>query len=115
MGEKRQRVDSGSSANRPAGDLPGDDFNTMLAQVGGAVMQQYAPSGIELAYSPPQVGQSCPLATQNEHTEPQSQNNGFVSDPHLYMRILSLPILESLVRRTLPTAKFAPVCLRISN
>jgi hypothetical protein len=111
MGEKRQRVDSGSSANKPAGDLPGGGFNTMLAQVEGAVMQQYAPSGIELAYGPHQAGQSCSLAAQNEHTEPQSQSNGFMSDPHLYMRILSLPILESLVRRAPPNGKICPCLL----
>ena len=92
LGEKRQRTDS--SADKPAGNLPPEDFDTILARTAGAVMEHYAPSAVRMPYSPDEAGRNVAAL---ETTEPKVQSNGFMSDPHLYMRILSLPILESLV------------------
>jgi hypothetical protein len=96
LGEKRQRIASGSSASRPAEPLS-VKFREMLAQTEGAVMQQHAPSANRLQIYQEQAESSCPAGAQHEHIEPEGRSRGFMSDPHLYMRILSLPILESLV------------------
>lgn len=98
LGEKRQRVDPGPSANTATSHSLIVNFDDMLAQATGAVMQQHAPSSNQLQSYQEPPGTSCPVV-QHEHTEPEVQSSGFMSDPHLYMRILSLPILESLVGR----------------
>jgi len=90
-GEKRQRVEPASTANGLAGSQISEEFQAALAKAAGATMQQHAPSSNTL-----EQREGCP-ATPQEHTEPEDQGSGFTSDPHLYMRILSLPILESLV------------------
>lgn len=102
LGEKRQRTDS--SADKPAGNLPPEDFDTILARAAGAVMEHYAPSAVGMSSSQDQAGYN---VAGLENIEPKGQSNGFISDPHLYMRILSLPILESLVGSYLGIAKFA--------
>jgi protein TBF1 len=98
LGEKRQRVDSGSSATASSGPLLSDGFASLLAQATDAVIQQHAPHGNGLHVSPERATPSTALVTQSEHNGHEGRSNGFTSDPHLYMRILSLPILESLVR-----------------
>jgi protein TBF1 len=101
FGEKRQRIDTESSSNRPVENLLSEDFRAMLARAEGAVMQQHAPSGNELqAVRQEEAAKSCPPAAQNENIEPAGQISGFTSDPHLWMRIMSLAILESLVGTT---------------
>lgn len=97
LGEKRQRIDSGSSATGPPQAPLSDGFAAMLAQATGAVMQQHASNGNGLQVSQEQSGESCPLVSQNEQNGHKGRSSRFTSDPHLYMRILSLPILESLV------------------
>ena len=94
LGEKRQRI--APEASRPAEPLS-VKFREMLAQTEGAVMQQLAPSANRPQIYQEQAGSSCPVGAPHEHIEPEGQSRGFMSDPHLYMRILSLPILESLV------------------
>ena len=78
MGEKRQRVDSGPT-NR---GIPDDDMAAILAQATTAATQ-----GIEDA-----------MESAQEEDEASAEQPVFISDPHLSMRILSLPVLESLVR-----------------
>jgi hypothetical protein len=101
IGEKRQRIASGSSASRSAEPLS-EEFREMLAQIEEGVMQQHAPSAKKLQTSGEPAELACPVGTQYEHIEPAGQSGGFMSDPHLYMRILSLPILESLVGTSVP-------------
>jgi hypothetical protein len=96
-GEKRQRVDFGSSATGPQEALLSDGFAAMLAQATGAVMQQHASDGNGLHVSQEQHGESGSVVSQNEQNGNEGHSSRFTSDPHLYMRILSLPILESLV------------------
>lgn len=97
LGEKRQRVDSGSSANAPTEAFPSAEFADMLAQATSTVMQQHAPYGNGLHVSEEQAAASTALVSQKELNGHEGRSSGFTSDPHLYMRILSLPILESLV------------------
>jgi hypothetical protein len=100
LGEKRQRVESGSSATgAPQGSIS-DGFAAMLAQATGAVMQQHAPYGNGLHAGQEQSEEQSPLVSQNEQNGHEGHSSRFTSDPHLYMRILSLPILESLVGLT---------------
>lgn len=62
-----------------------------------------------------QISQDYSQHTPQAYTEPApvvESTPGFSSDPHLYMRILSLPILESLVRGPV-TATSQSVCLTL--
>ncbi|KAE9380288.1 hypothetical protein N431DRAFT_432577 [Stipitochalara longipes BDJ] len=101
LGEKRQRVEPVSSMDRQAGNLISEEFQAALAKAAGATMQQHAPSSSALHLY--EEGGSHHVAAPQEHTEHEDQNSGFTSDPHLYMRILSLPILESLSTQILST------------
>jgi hypothetical protein len=96
MGEKRQRVEPVPTASRPAGNQISEEFQAALAKAAGATMEQHAPSSSALQLY--EYGGAGNAAV--EHTEHEDQGSGFTSDPHLYMRILSLPILESLVGAT---------------
>ena len=108
--EKRQRVEDHQSFND---DL---DFAAMIASAAAAATQEPAPVHHEYQHQQQQTHdagnnpygapvQNHPPHQQpdyNSQLQPQQQapppaNIGFSSDPHLYMRICSLPILESLV------------------
>jgi len=105
MGEKRQRIDTGSST---AGEIS-NDFAAMLAQATNTVMQQHAPAdatnnGLRLRVEQAPTPES--MVAHQDRVD--NRSNGFNSDPHLYMRILSLPILESLVRESLHALEIFP-------
>jgi hypothetical protein len=76
------------------------------------VIQQHAPHGNGLHVSLEQAAPSTALVTQSEHDRHEGRSNGFTSDPHLYMRILSLPILESLVRANSRVLESLPSILK---
>ncbi|KAH6679516.1 telomere repeat binding factor-domain-containing protein [Halenospora varia] len=102
--EKRQRIEPA-----PAMD---DDFARILAQATSLVTQQLQQSSdVQI----PQPVQTEPLQNiPNQITNHQEPTNGayhtsrFMSDPNLYMRILSLPILESLSIQILSTLAQGP-------
>ena len=73
--EKRQRVDPYS---RPL-LIDDDEIGIIRANASAALIQQF--------------GRTAPGRIDNDQ-------GSFMADPHLYMRVLSLPILESLVRIT---------------
>lgn len=79
---KRQRVEPPVGRN-----LPNDEFARLLAQATANTHEQIERGRPETDYCD---GQSVPK-------EGAKFQNGFADDPYLYMRILSLPILESLV------------------
>lgn len=98
MGDKRQRVDSGP-ANM---EMLDDDMAAILAQATAAATQ-----GIQEAAEQAQEedeDEASLFADQDEVKE--EQPTLFLSDPHLSMRILSLPVLESLVRNILYLSNF---------
>lgn len=79
---KRQRVEP------PAGrSLPNDEFARLLAQATANTNEQIERDRPETDHFPS-------TSVPNEGAKFQT---GFANDPYLYMRILSLPILESLV------------------
>jgi len=84
-GEKRQRVDAApqSSANN-------DYLDSILAKAIADATTQFEPR---------HDIQDLPIASSNNSGQngTRGQNSGYTSDPHLYMRVMSLPILESLV------------------
>ena len=90
MGEKRQRVDAGPTN---AG-IPDDDMAVILAQATAAATQ-----GIEEAMEQAQEDDEPSLFLDRDETKEELPTL-FLSDPHLSMRILSLPVLESLVRNS---------------
>lgn len=90
MGEKRQRVDAGPTN---AG-IPDDDMAAILAQATAAATQ-----GIEEAMGQAQEDDEPSLLLGQDEVK-EEQPALFLSDPHLSMRILSLPVLESLVRNS---------------
>jgi hypothetical protein len=93
MGEKRQRVDSGP-ANLA---MPDDDMAAILAQATAAATQ-----GIEEAAEQAQEeAEDEPGLFIDQDETKEEQPALFLSDPHLSMRILSLPVLESLVRSSI--------------
>ena len=94
MGEKRQRVDSGP-ANLAT---PDDDMAAILAQATAAAAQ-----GIEDAaeQAEEEEAEDEPGLFMDQDETKEEQPALFLSDPHLSMRILSLPVLESLVRSSI--------------
>lgn len=106
--EKRQRVDAEHQSF--ADDL---DFAAMIASAAAAATQE-GPAPVHDYQqhthdagnfgAPVQNHQPHQQPEYNNHLQPQPQPQqasiGFSSDPHLYMRICSLPILESLVCAT---------------
>lgn len=106
--EKRQRVEEHQSFND---DL---DFAAMIASASAAAVATQDPAPVHHEYqqqhthdatnygAPVQNHQPHQQPEYNNQLQPQQQapsppSTGFSSDPHLYMRICSLPILESLV------------------
>ena len=107
--EKRQRIDC------TAPMTPLADFAAILAQATASVTEHYAASSsvglvsqsLETsiqqysasANTAPVQGNALGSVNQdNSDGHVAGTSSDFSSDPHLYMRILSLPILESLVR-----------------
>lgn len=91
--EKRQRIE-------PTHTAAGNDDNlaALLAQATAAATEQFQQSSnvhSNRDYGPPQSEGA--LATTQDEQRTTGDIHGFTSDPNLYMRILSLPILESLV------------------
>ncbi len=86
MGEKRQRVGSGPALK----STPDYDLAAIIAQASAA-----ATRGIEDVMEHSQEDEDSSL---EQDEAPEDQPILFISDPHLSMRILSLPVLESLVR-----------------
>lgn len=86
MGEKRQRVDSGASIGVM-------DMDAILAQATAD-----ATKAIEEAMEHTQEEDEQDLDEDDIQADPPAV---LISDPHLSMRILSLPVLESLVRTSL--------------
>lgn len=96
MGEKRQRVDCGP----PSEGLPDNDIIALLAQATAAATQ-----GIEEALELVQEDDESGLFVDPDEIK-EEPPTAFLSDPHLAMRILSLPVLESLVKNTYPVLYF---------
>ena len=84
MGEKRQRVDSGPTHR----GIPDYDTTKVVAQAVAAAHQD-----IGEIMDPTQEDNEYDPDEEEDHVEPPV----FISEPHLSMRILSMPVLESLV------------------
>ncbi|KAH8803279.1 telomere repeat binding factor-domain-containing protein [Xylogone sp. PMI_703] len=101
-GEKRQRIETTKD------DL---DLAALIAQATASATQQFVESTATQENDNQQYhGLSSDLFVDNapEQKETLAHNSGFSSDPHLYMRILSLPILESLSTQILSTLAQGP-------
>jgi hypothetical protein len=96
-GLKRQRIDSLSSnapLATPSKALANEEFARLLAQATASTTQQIEQSANIGQKRQPETNVS---VNQNEPDRSERLGSGFANDPYLYMRILSLPILESLV------------------
>ena len=80
---KRQRIEPPAARN-----LPNEEFARLLAQATANTNEQIERDRPEPEY----------FGRQNAPDEGAKFQSGLANDPYLYMRILSLPILESLVR-----------------
>jgi hypothetical protein len=92
MGEKRQRVDPRKSDEAEVNE--DQDLAAILAQATADATQSLRKSASEGPYDG--LARS---TIQDEQPVASEKHAVFITDPHLSMRILSLPILESLVRR----------------
>jgi hypothetical protein len=96
--EKRQRIEPGV----PSELTRSDDFTSILQSVSLSVTQQFQQSA-QGQVNQVQQHEQAQDAVQNGHGETASAHtHGFTSDPYLSMRILSLPVLDSLVRASFP-------------
>ena len=86
--QKRLKTDHGSIGN--------DDLAAIISQAAASVTQQLVQSD-NVHGSQARNGEADTL-TPREESSGKAISSGLLADPHLYMRILSLPILESLVR-----------------
>jgi protein TBF1 len=103
--EKRQRIEVEQPPPLPLGDDM--DFAAMIAQAAAAASQEAPAPGpaTSSGYAPqeplPSVEEGFQARQEQEfggvRESAATISSGFSADPHLYMRILSLPILESLV------------------
>jgi len=93
--EKRQRIEVEQSF---ADDM---DFAAMIAQAAATAAREVTAAVPNFSNHDPvhPVEDSFQTHEEPDYSAAQSAgiSSGFSSDPHLYMRILSLPILESLV------------------
>lgn len=96
-GEKRQRIDTGSSESIPAEEEADAEFRALVERAAAEAILQPNPSGNRLPVRQEEGVRSPSLAAESDDAETAGQLNGFTSDPHFWMRIMSLPILESLV------------------
>jgi hypothetical protein len=85
--------------------MPDDDMAAILAQATAAATQ-----GIEEAAEQAQdeEDEEEPSLFVDQDETKEGQPTLFLSDPHLSMRILSLPVLESLVRNSTVLPNFDP-------
>jgi hypothetical protein len=97
--EKRQRIGPSSSGIT-------DEMAAIIAQATASATKAFAPASENSSYRQSNPAHTHPSTAYQ--TPSREQRNGlgthdhyYTSDPHLYMRILSLPILESLVRISL--------------
>jgi hypothetical protein len=79
---KRQRIET----EAPSGLMPSDAFADILRGVSASITQQF------------QQREPSQLGIQDGYREDAVHTRGFTSDPYFSMRILSLPVLDSLVR-----------------
>jgi len=87
--EKRQRVETEASPGIMRNSIAhDDDLDNILRGVSASITQRYQ----QRAPSQPGIQTVC--------REDAIHTLGFTSDPYLSMRILSLPVLDSLVRAT---------------
>ena len=107
IGEKRQRIESSSDT------LANDHLAAIIAQATASVRQQLGQSTTGGLISHEQDEQPVSSVSRTIQNGSAGHGNGFTSDPHLYMRILSLPILESLVRQK--TLREADICFLKNN
>lgn len=91
--EKRQRTDPAEAAS--AAEPANDDFAELLAR---AAAHAEASLGQRRQSQPAAAAAAAAAVSPVVAAKPAASNITFAHDPHLYMRILSLPILESLVR-----------------
>ncbi|TVY93339.1 Telomeric DNA-binding factor [Lachnellula willkommii] len=90
--EKRQRIEPEASSELKRSH----DLDSLLKGVSASVTQQYQPRDPSL------------LGIQNVRREDAIHTRGFTSDPYLSMRILSLPVLDSLSTQILSTFARGP-------
>jgi len=81
---KRQRIETEVPFEEMSNDK--DSLAEILKGVSDSITQQF------------QQREPNQLSIQNDHREDVVHTRGFTSDPYLSMRILSLPVLDSLVR-----------------
>jgi len=96
-GEKRLRLSVESDSSPP------DDFAAIIARAAAAVAQEANQNEISHSQHPEPAPPAPHYTPIVEHGD-----NVTIFDPHLNMRILSLPILESLVRCFLCSANLQP-------
>lgn len=98
VGEKRQRLDHIAALSNP--NMGSPSIADLAAQASEAVMKQYLAANqdctVQTQLSIPPESALAPI----NHDTNVPAGSDFISDPYLYMRIFSLPILESLVRLT---------------
>jgi hypothetical protein len=88
------------------------DFDAIIAQAAANAAQEVSNTlGNDYSNSNAHTGQSLQDSYHQSQSvdygsvqQPSAPSSGYTSDPHLYMRILSLPILESLVSALLGLA-----------
>ncbi|RDL37309.1 uncharacterized protein BP5553_04742 [Venustampulla echinocandica] len=102
--EKRQRIEP---THTTAGN--DDHMAALLAQATAAATQQFQQSSNVHGHRDqgPSQSEVALVVTQDEQRT-TGDIHGFTSDPNLYMRILSLPILESLSTQILSTLAQGP-------
>ncbi|KAK0121033.1 TTAGGG repeat binding factor [Cadophora gregata f. sp. sojae] len=112
-GEKRQRLDYAAPYSNVPMESP--SIADLAEQASKAVMKQFElenqarnQTQTYLPQPPPpsNITSFTPAPTENESGVPAGSD--FISDPYLYMRIFSLPILESLSTQILSTLAQGP-------
>ncbi len=109
--EKRQRISVDSA------DLDDDfDIGKIAEAAAAAAVQQLSNPSTETTFgidgAQARTSSISPVAdTLSVSASNADINGGLSSDPHLYMRILSLPILESLVSDWWITVPYCPIAL----
>ncbi len=96
IGEKRQRLDHIAALSNPNMESP--SIADLAAQASEAVMKQYLAANQDYTVQTEPSIPFEPTLPSTIHDTNVPAGSDFVSDPYLYMRIFSLPILESLVR-----------------
>ncbi|OWP02228.1 hypothetical protein B2J93_5615 [Marssonina coronariae] len=97
VGEKRQKLDPSTPLSNTSVKSP--SIADLAAQASEAVMKQYLANqdyAFQVQAEPSEA--ECTQASQatTDHARTVPAGSKFLSDPYLYMRIFSLPMLESL-------------------